>query len=187
MGGTISGRIEKRKRLRTTWVKERTVTVTTITQLHNGYHWVLLTAALNMYKRNCMKALFLSLALLSVIIMSAQETKYGRDYYLVKAKHQKTVGDILATTGVVLFISGLLVGPGEQSSGWGFSSNFGTVVLLVGGGMVCGLSCIPFYVSSRANSKKAASVNLTIQRILMPQSDAPDLKIQPSISLKLAL
>jgi hypothetical protein len=132
-----------------------------------------------------MKILFLFFALLSSAVTLAQDIKDERDYYLRRAKHQKTVGNIVAATGFVLFVSGLVVSDGKQST-WGFSSNFGTKLLLAGGGIVCGLASIPFYVSSRTNTKRASSVSVAVQRILIPPDDA-SVKILPSISLTLTL
>lgn len=133
--------------------------------------------------------IFLVVGLLSTM-MAAAQINNTRDYYLTKSKNQKTIGWILAGSGAGLIVAGLIVGDQDNSSNdlsLDFGPNFDVGLWLVGGGIAAGLASIPFFISSRKNARKAASIGLSNQKIVMPQGSAFTTKMQPTVSLKIPL
>jgi hypothetical protein len=133
-----------------------------------------------------MKTIFFLFMLVLATNLSAQITTDVREHYLRKSRNQKTTGNALAITGGLLLFSDLLISDGEKSR-WGFGSNFEKKLMIAGGGMVCILTSIPFFISSRSNLKKAASISLTLQKMMLPQTNSWAMKTQPAVCIKLVL
>lgn len=133
-----------------------------------------------------MKTIIFLFMLLLATNLSAQTTANLRENYLRKATNQKTAGNALAITGGLLLFADLLISDGEESR-WGFGSNFEKKLMITGGGMVCILTSIPFFISSRSNFKKAASISLALQKMMLPQTNSWVMKTQPAVCIKIVL
>lgn len=136
-----------------------------------------------------MKKFLSLLVLLSTMMVSAQEGKYTRDYYLTKSKNQKTMGWIAVACGTGLVITGIAVGNNDNSNDpneLDFGPNFDAGLWLVGGGLVVGAASIPFFISSANNARKAATISIINQKILVPGSTGITAKRQPAISLRIS-
>lgn len=133
---------------------------------------------------------FLSLFLLaSTMMVSAQEGKYSRDYYLTKSKNQKTMGWIAVACGTGLVITGIAVGNNGNSNDpneLDFGPNFDAGLWLLGGGLVVGAASIPFFISSANNARKAATISIINQKILVPGKTIITARRQPAISVRIA-
>ena len=133
-----------------------------------------------------MKKIFVLFALLSILIGSAQETQFTKNYYLAKSKNQKTIGWILAAGGAGLIIAGIAVGESDDGNNdpneLDFGPNFDAGLWLVGGGIVSGLASIPFFISAGKNAQKAASISFGRQKILLPHGNLMVPRLQPAIS-----
>jgi hypothetical protein len=137
-----------------------------------------------------MKKLLLLFTLLSTMIVSAQEGKYTRDYYLTKSKNQKTMGWIMLAGGAGLVIAGIAVGNSDNNNDpneLDFGPNFDAGLWLLGGGLAVGAGSIPFFISSSNNARKAASISIINQKILIPKGAALSARTQPAISIRIAL
>jgi hypothetical protein len=135
-----------------------------------------------------MKTLCLLFALLSVNIASAQDTAGTRDYYLAKSTHQKKIGTILIMSGAVMILVAGAIGTQDQSeSSFGLPPHFGEKLLLGGAGVVVGLSGVPFMISGARHARKAASIGISNQTILLPSGNTFVARRQPSVSLKITL
>lgn len=133
---------------------------------------------------------FLSLfVLFSAMLVSAQQGKYTRDYYLTKSNNQKTMGWVALACGTGLVISGIAVGNKDNSNNpneLDFGPNFDAGLWLVGGGLVVGAASIPFFISSANNARKAATISIINQKILIPGSCGITARRQPAISVRIA-
>lgn len=124
------------------------------------------------------------------MIVSAQEGKYTRDYYLTKSKNQKTMGWIMLAGGAGLVIAGIAVGNSDNNNDpneLDFGPNFDAGLWLLGGGLAVGAGSIPFFISSSNNARKAASISIINQKILIPKGAALSARTQPAISIRIAL
>lgn len=114
-------------------------------------------------------------------VSNANNTKY---FYLQKSKNQKTTGWILLSGGAAITIIGVI----------GFSSSFdiwddssGTDIygyMFVGGPIVC-LSSIPLFISSASNARKAATISIGNQPILLPKQNTINQNSQIALTLKI--
>lgn len=137
-----------------------------------------------------MKKLLLLFALLSTIVVSAQEVKYTRDYYLAKSKSQKTMGWIMLAGGTGLVIAGIAVGDSDTNNDpneLGFGPDFEVGLWLLGGGLIVGAGSIPFFISSANNARKAATISIINQKILIPRDNRLLSRTQPAISIRIDL
>lgn len=124
------------------------------------------------------------------MIASAQEGKYTRDYYLTKSENQKTMGWIMLAGGTGLVIAGIAVGNGDNNNDpneLDFGPNFDAGLWLLGGGLVVGAGSIPFFISSANNARRAASISIINQRILMADGTRFVARIQPAILIRVVL
>jgi hypothetical protein len=134
-----------------------------------------------------MKTIIFLFVLLSSITLSAQKTTDSRDYYLRKSKNQKTVGNVLIVTGGLLLFSNIFIPSGEPSRWTGLGPNDDIKLGLTAGALICGLASIPFFASSRANSRRAVAISISGQKIMIPQPKAMSLKMQPAICVRYVL
>jgi hypothetical protein len=137
-----------------------------------------------------MRTLLIMIALFSVLTVSAQGTTESKEFYLNKSKNQKTAGYILAGGGAALIISGIIVGNGDNNNDpneLDFGPNFDVGLWLLGGGLVSALASIPFFISSGNNARKAATIVIGHQKIMIPKYNSQVSVLQPAISLKIPL
>ena len=137
-----------------------------------------------------MRTLFTILALISVMTVCAQGITETKEYYLNKSKNQKTAGYILAGGGAALIISGIIVGNDDTNNDpneLDFGPDFEVGTWLLGGGIVSGLASIPFFISSGNNARKAATIAIRQQKIIIPRGNSQATVLQPGISLKIGL
>jgi len=137
-------------------------------------------------------AFFLALLLLS-INLPAQDTTtqiLSKEEYLKKSKSQRTVGIILLAGGV-----GLFVGAASTfnlnlnvfgSSNYTKSDNTASALFAVAGLGAIGGS-IACFASSHKNARKAASLTMGSQSILIPRQAALVTKVQPAICLRISI
>lgn len=137
-----------------------------------------------------MKTILLLISLLSTMIVAAQVNN-TRDYYLTKSRNQKTMAWILAGSGVGLAVAGVIVGNNNNNKNdpneLDFGPNFDVGLWLLGGGIAAGLTSIPFFLSAEKNAHRAASIGFSNQKIVLPQGSALTIKMQPTVSLRIAL
>lgn len=120
----------------------------------------------------------------------AQQKIQTKEYYLNKSKLQRTTGYILGGAGVALITSGIIVGNGDNNrdpNELDFGPNFDVGLWLLGGGLACGAASIPFFISSANNARKAATIGLGHQKIIIPRSNHSITLHQPAITLKIPL
>lgn len=135
-----------------------------------------------------MKKFIFSLMFLLFVLKSFSQTptslEHSKDYYLKKSKNQKTTAWILLGTGTALIGVGLIDGSKKTTLSEG-SGDFWFYALTVG--VAADLASIPFFISSSKNKKRAASITINNQNILLPQQSSLCLKMQPAITLKINL
>jgi hypothetical protein len=109
--------------------------------------------------------------------------------YLKKSKKQKTIGWILAGTGVTSVVLSIATLDGTEifssiDGDDGPINRFGA--LFFGGGVVT-LSSIPFFISSGKNNRKAMSMSFKMQQVPQMQISKITNQSIPSLSLKVGL
>ena len=111
--------------------------------------------------------------------------------WLNKSKNQRTTGYVLAGGGAALIISGIIVGNGDDNNNdpneLDFGPNFDVGIWLLGGGLVSGLASIPFFIGSTNNARKAATISINHQKIIIPQYNSQLKVVQPAISIKISM
>ena len=112
-------------------------------------------------------------------VFSQQKSK---EYFLERSKKQKRTAWILLGSGTAAIITGAIIDNSHKSEGQSFTGGFIEV-----GGIICTLTSIPFFVSSSKNKKKATTLTINNQRILLPQNNSFVLRDQPSLSLLIPL
>ena len=113
----------------------------------------------------------------------------SKEYYLKKSKTQKTIAWVMAGAGAALITTGLIIGTNYAESNNPLNAidkSAGPVILIVTGS-ASALGSIPLFISSAKNKKRAASVSLLNQHILMPQQNSIAFNMQPALSLKISL
>jgi hypothetical protein len=110
--------------------------------------------------------------------------EFSKEYYLQKSKSQKSTGWILLGGGAALAIIGL-IGFSSTFDIWDSSSESDSYGYLMLGGSVISLASIPMFISSGKNNRKAATISLNNQSILVPKQGSLVQNSQPSLSLKI--
>ena len=125
--------------------------------------------------------IFFTLVMVSLGGYSQTEKKdFSKDHYLQKSKNQRTVGWILLGGGAAVGFAGLIVATDDL---WDEPDGLGTGLTLFTVGAVSSLASIPFFLSARNNSQKAASLSMESQRYIIPGQELSG--IQLALSLKL--
>jgi len=135
----------------------------------------------------------LTVCLLFVISSFGQQTNPQPVNYLEKSKNQKKVGRILLATGGGLILTGVVFPRGKLTKegipGGGFylgdeykNDGLKGALILIGG--VSALASIPFFISSRRNAKKAASVGFKNEDIIFPYKNTLAYTSLPAVSVK---
>ena len=103
---------------------------------------------------------------------------------LEKSKSQKTAGWILLAGGAALGVTGAVVFANSdflsESDG---NTDLGGFMML--GGSVAMLVSIPMFISSANNARKAATLTIGTQKLLIPHADKTALQLQPTIGLRI--
>ena len=113
-----------------------------------------------------MKRLILLTALLSlVVIVFGQDTTkpaYTKEYYLKKAKEQKTTGWVLLGIGTASITAGTLTGRGGDLD----QETTGGLFKLVGGAAVVG--GVISFLSAANNKRRASEVGISNEQMCWP-------------------
>lgn len=112
-------------------------------------------------------------------VFSQQKAK---EYFLQRSKNQKTTAWILLGTGTAAIITGVIVDNNHNREGQYMTGGFIEV-----GGIICTLTSIPFFISSSKNKRRATTLTINNQRILVPHNNSFVLSDQSSLSLHLPL
>lgn len=135
-----------------------------------------------------MKKIFaLAITIILAINNFAQDTNAmatKKEYYLQKAKNQKTTGFVLLGVGTVSAAVGFILFANNYDSNTS-TTDMGGFMLL--GGIVCDLASIPFFISSGSNNRKAAEIALGAQQIYLPQNITVVMKYAPAVTIKIGL
>lgn len=123
--------------------------------------------------------LLLSGLLVFNFLFSQQKAK---KYFLKKSKNQETTAWILLGTGTAALITGVIIDNSLKRERQSYTGGFIEV-----GGIICTLTGIPFFISSSKNKKRATTLTINNQRILLPQNNSFVLRDQPSLSLHIPL
>ena len=137
-----------------------------------------------------MKKLLLIFVLSMIFFGGYSQTEkqdFSKEHYLQKSKNQRTAGWVLLGAGAGIGIIGAIVSAEALSEDWFFGdskkSDTGFIIGAVGAAR--SLASIPFFLSARKNSRKAAQLSLESQRYFIPGQEF--LGIQPALSLKIEL
>jgi hypothetical protein len=139
-----------------------------------------------------MKILFLTFAFVLVLLPSFGQlpTKPAltKSDYLLRNKHQKTVGWVLLGGGLIaLFLGGskaALEPLGPEGPGNGGISGSAMIAAAGFGAMV---ASIPVFISAGKSKRNAAALSFTNQKLLFLQHKDFAIKMQPAVTLKVSL
>lgn len=138
-----------------------------------------------------MKKIVPSLLLLLFVVKSfSQSPALSKDYYLEKSKTQKTIGWVMLVGGVAMTTIGLVITDkqiNDDPLGYAFTDKGTGSLILTILGMGTAVVCIPFFISSKKNARKAATISFKNQKILFPLQNTFVLKTQPALTLKIEL
>jgi len=112
------------------------------------------------------------------------DTTRTQEYYLQKSKNQETAAWVMFGSGMALTVGGILGAAANALNTDNSGTTYG-VVALAGLGLTLG--SIPLFVSSGHNARKAATLSLERQRVLVPLQNGMVFKAQPAISLRMPL
>jgi uncharacterized membrane protein len=109
-------------------------------------------------------------------------TEFSKEDYLQKSKNQKTTGWVFLSAGIVITVVGV-IGFNNTYHDWNDTSTdtYGALVLT---GPLIALGSIPFFISSGSSARKAATLSISNQPILLPKQDSYVINSHPSLSLK---
>ncbi len=113
-----------------------------------------------------------------------RDSTFTPDYYMQKSRVQKTAAWVMLGTGVGIFIIGAVGATNNVFVDESATNTYGVVALL-GAGLALG--SIPVFIASGHNARKAATLGLKNQNILMPQQKNFVYRAQPAISLVIPL
>jgi len=134
-----------------------------------------------------MKKTFIFLILLLFMAkgfsQTTPSTPFSKEDYLQKSKKQKTAGWIFLAGGTALTVVGV-IGFSSTYDDWDDNSTDAYGYLMLGGPLIA-LGSIPFFISSGSNARKAATLSLNYQPILVPNQGSLVQNSQPSLSLKI--
>ncbi|MEO8111770.1 MAG: hypothetical protein ABI594_17115 [Ginsengibacter sp.] len=135
-----------------------------------------------------MKKIILSLLLSLFITISFGQAitnqKDSRDYFLKKAKSQRTVAWILLGGGTACFFGGAAI----SLNVYGFSDklHFWDYVWITG--FAADIASIPFFLSAHHNKKRAARIAFTDQKVQRwPQKNSTGFITQPAFTIRINL
>lgn len=104
-----------------------------------------------------------------------------KEYFIAKSKKQKAVAWTLLGTGAAAIISGAIIDNSNKGEEQSYTGGFMEI-----GGVICTLTSIPFFISSHRNKKRAATLTMNSQKILLPLNNSFVLKTRPALALRIA-
>lgn len=138
----------------------------------------------NHQKKSIMKKNIIALLMLLFFAESFCQTPVGptfsKDYFLQRSKNQNTAAWILLCTGTTAVITGVIIDNSNKGNVQSYTGGYIEI-----GGIVCTLISIPYFFSAAHNRRKAVSLTLINDQILMPQKHAIALISMPSVSLRI--
>lgn len=132
------------------------------------------------------KNIFLVLLLLftlKTLSQTVQNAEFTKEYYLQKSKSQKTGAWVLLSAGAAITVVGV-VGFSSTFDDWSDNSTDTYGYLMIAGPLI-GLGSIPLFISSGNNARKAATLSLNYQSILVPYQGSLVQNAQPTLSIKI--
>ena len=136
-----------------------------------------------------MKKILLALILVLIVIKSfSQEPaspSLSKEDYLKKSQQQKKTAWILLATGTAMAVGGIIVVNNTFSLESNSATDIAAVVALAG--IITDLVSIGFFVGSSNSKQRAARIAISNQHISFPQQNVFALKMQPALTLKIAL
>jgi uncharacterized membrane protein len=108
-------------------------------------------------------------------------TPFSKEDYLQKSKTQQTTGWIFLSVGITMTAVGV-IGFNNTYDDWNDNSTDAYGALILTGPLIA-LGSIPFFVSSGSNARKAATLSLNYQPILIPNQGSLVQSSQPSLSV----
>lgn len=128
----------------------------------------------------------------SVICQTNAIPGKDQDHYLQKSKNLKTTGWIIFAGGLTIAAVGGLIQLHDwqdwknETEGWDIVPDFRGFYTAIAGGCVTVLST-PFFIYSGVNKRKAATISLGQQQILLQQKYELRLKWVPSFTLAIKI
>jgi hypothetical protein len=110
-------------------------------------------------------------------------TEFSKEDYLQKSKRQKTTGWIFLSAGVVITTVGIIGFDNTYNDDWYGNSSSDTYGYLVLAGPLISLGSIPFFISSGSSARKAATLSISNQPILVPNQGSLAQSSQPALSV----
>jgi hypothetical protein len=109
------------------------------------------------------------------------KTPFTKEDYLQKSKTQKTTGWIFLSAGIAITAVGV-IGFNNTYDDWSDNSTDTYGALILSGPLIA-LGSIPFFISSGSNARKAATLSLNYQPILIPNQGSLAQSSQPALSV----
>jgi len=132
---------------------------------------------------------FLTVSLFTLSSFSQKlNSTLSKDDYLQKSRNQNTAGWILLAGGTTVAVVGII---GFNDVDFDPRSDSGTDNVwygyLVLGGIFADLICIPLFINSAKNKRKAASISFEPKKLLLPQHNTSIPKQQMALTLRIGL
>jgi hypothetical protein len=108
-------------------------------------------------------------------------TPFTKEDYLQKSKNQKTTGWVFLSAGIAITAVGV-IGFNNTYDDWSDNSTDTYGALILSGPLIA-LGSIPFFISSGSNARKAATLSLNYQPILIPNQGSLAQSSQPALSV----
>jgi hypothetical protein len=137
------------------------------------------------------KGIFLLLLLQISLSAFSQETHNSlltKEDYLKKSNSQNKAGWVLLGTGIGCIVGFANTFELNLNLGESASQNDNTLSTLFGvGGLASITGSIISFVSAGKNKRKAVSITLINEKLLLPMQEASTMKTQPAINVRLKL
>ncbi len=104
-----------------------------------------------------------------------------KEYFITKSAKQKRAAWVLLVAGSTAIISGVIIDNANKGYEQSYTGGFMEI-----GGVICTLTSIPFFISSHRNKKRAATLTMNSQKILLPLNNSFVLKTRPALALRIA-
>jgi hypothetical protein len=130
------------------------------------------------------KNIFLIMILLLTVkslSQTVQNPEFTKEYYLQKSKSQKTAAWVLLGVGTAITVVGV-AGFASTYDDWNDNSTETYGYLMIAGPLI-GLGSIPLFITSGSNARKAATLSVNYQPVLLPNQGSLVQSLQPSLSI----
>jgi hypothetical protein len=115
-------------------------------------------------------------------------SKFSKNYYLQKAKSQKTTGWILLGGGIAVFTTGLLIAGKKSDNLLDDLGNKGAGTILEITGAASALGSIIFFTSAAKNIRLSTTVSFnTKKNLMLKQNNTVVYMWRPTLSIKINL